>query len=520
MTFRRWLPYLLIAAAASIPRALTAWNFIFVDEAHWMSRSQGFSDALMGLDPSGLTASREGTATMPGILTMWVGTAARVALWLADKVGVLDSSGPFNRNWSGLGLAQLIAACVNAALIVVLFHVMRRWAGDVAAWVACLILATEPWVVGLGAMLHVDSLSTLAATIGVLGFAWALGVPDPSRRPDRPVLTAGVAGVFLAMGVLTKISAGTYLAFAPLVVALAYVRIRRTDDNEGDDVRDLVRAVLAFAVAGLVTIPIAYPAIWADPAGQIEVLRSSAGLASRGHPQFWYGELTQTVGPAFYFVTVPFRMTAWFSIGAVVGLPLALWHRSTRMAAGLVLAGIAPTFLILSFSEKQIDRYGITIVVALAVVVGLGASALVERLDQGPRLRIAARMAGAVILLHAVSLAPHSLAFYNPLMGGGSAAVEATTIVGGGLGMEVAGERIMALEGGDCLGVETSFGGRHHEFNFPCLMLAADADPDYMLVYVSDRQRWPERKQELIDEAELVDVVTIGGIEFVRIYRF
>ncbi len=520
MSFRRSVPYLLMASVAAIPRMLTAWRFVFVDEAHWMSRSQGFSDALMNLDPGGLTASREGTATMPGILTMWVGSAARAALWFADKVGVLDASGPFNRNWSGLGLAQLIAAVLNAALIVVLFHVLRRWVGDVAAWVACLILATEPWIIGLGAMLHVDSLSTLPATIGVLGFAWALGVPDPERRPDRPVLTAGVAGVFLAMGVLTKISAVSYLAFAPLVVAMAYLRIRRHNDPAGDDLRDLRRSVIAFALAGLATIPIAYPAIWADPAGQIEVLRGSAGLASRGHPQFWYGELTQTVGPAFYFVTVPFRMTAWFSMAVLVTVPLALWHRDTRLAAAMVLAGIAPTFLILSFSSKQIDRYGITVIVALAVVVGLGVSALVDRLGHGPRFRIAGRVAGTVLLLHAVNFAPHSLAFYNPLMGGGAAAVEATTIVGGGLGMDVAGERIMALEGGDCLGVETSFGGRHDEFHFPCLMLAPDAEPEYMLVYVSDRQRWPERQQELIDAAELVDVVIIGGIEFVRIYRF
>lgn len=407
------------AVLAIIPRAVASGRSITIDEALWLDRSIGFGDALTRLDLAHASATTDGLATMPGVTTMWIGTLARLV-----HGGDLASAG-------GLHLAQLGVALVTAALIGIIVRLAWNWVGPVAATVAGVLLATEPFLVAHGAVLHTDELTALFGTITVIGVARLYGHGGtPITNPTRWAILTGAAA---ALTILTKLSAGLYLPSLGLLVLIALVRGERR------------RETAIAAGAAVAVIAILWPAIWADPGNQIDLLRQSAELAETPHLTFFRGEATESPGALFYPIAIPFRMTLWFLIATVLLAPLAFLHaRRQALVLGLVtIVGLA----VLTASTKTFDRYALPLLPMLALLVGIGVDRVVSR---GPAMRIAAGIATVGLALH--SLTPSPLLYFNPMLGGPER-VERTLIIGWGEGIFEALDRIRADEDGDCSAV-------------------------------------------------------------------
>ena len=510
-----------VVVAALVPRLLTAGQFATTDEPTWLNRTVRFSDALAGLDLANATASVGEPATMPGGTTMWIGTFAR-GLWrLGVEVGLVDG-GRFV-SLEGLAVAQLLMALVTALLVGALFVVVARWVGLVAGLTAAILVGLGPWFVALGTVLHTDELTALFGTIGVVALAWVLDVPGGAPAPTRPRLVAALAGASLMCSALTKVTGAGFWVGAAVVAVWAVARARRSGEGWWVPGGPL-RLVGLAALTGVAIVPLFWPAILVDPVFQLERLWAAAGLSveepvlNRGIRQYYLGEALDSPGWTYYPVALALRVTPWFLVLALVGLPAALAWRSTRRQALILLAPMAAFAVVLTASPKKFDRYGLVLLVPLAVIVGMAVQrALRDRLP-ALRARQVVVGAGALALLVSVWVAPWGLAWFNPAVGGSSAGHD-NLLVGWGEGSELAAQRIEELEGG-CDDVTV--------LGLPMLLLlSADcstppldgvSEPDYVVLYVSTLQRNPSVR-EAVDGRELVDVIEIRGIPYAEIWR-
>lgn len=501
-------------------------SFETYDERNWTRRSSVFWDALSSGDLGAASSAPRGqVATMPGVTTMWIGSIARgiwavgasLGLWSSQDAADYGGGADFATTRSGLNVAQVCLAVVVSVLLVVVVLLLERWLGRTAAVVAGLLMATEPFLVAHGAVLHTDELLALFGLAALVTTALVLGLPRPGAWTGR-TWPAALAGCFLAGAGLTKLSALLVLPSLGLLVVWALL-----DPERRAWVPRLV------AVAGLacaVTVLVLYPSLWADPRGEISALRTSASLGDAGHVQFFRGSTMKTPGPLFYLVAVPLRMTPWLLVGAAASLvALVRWRATRPVAAALLVMGV-PTLVGLSFLSKQLDRYGLLTMLLAAVAIGAAVSTARERFAGvaagGAARRRAGRekaglgVAGVAVVVHAALVAPWGLAYYDPLLGGSEQA-EKTVMVGWGEGFESAGPMIAALEDGHC--DDLLVAGYQDGALRTCGRRAKPGEPpDYWVVYVSGRQRFYPVINSKVAGREVVARRVIRGIVYVEIY--
>lgn len=517
---------MLVVLIAFIPRAASAGHFFTTDEVLWMERSDRFIHAIGHFDLANASSTVSGQATMPGITTSWMGGIARV-LWAGfQRVGIGDSANvPFISSPFGFALAQYMVALVSALLIGALWWVLSRWTSRIAAFVAVMLLATEPFFVGHGAVLHTDSFVALFGALGTFALLAVADVPRGRRLEGRErTIMAVLAGIGLAGSVLTKLNALTLAPFALVIVVIAAVRAWRA----GEQRRFLITMGVLFA-AGIALMVVLWPAIWADPIGQLRIMyRSASTQVDSGQAQFFQGQVVAGGPPEYYFVAVPFRMTPWFLVLALVSLVGTLVMKTTRRHAVAILGSMAVPWLVISAAGQKYDRYGTIVWPGLAVLVGLFGAAVIARARArrpvSPRVIVAIGGGlAALLLVNTLVVAPYNLSYFNPLLGGSQAARK-TLLVGWGEGLEQAGEIIERHEGG-CTNARVAV---HYRIKaaFVCerpvtlSQLPTLQRGDYIVIYVNYEQRAQAKWLRALRRAGTpIGEVRIRGIRYAEVLQ-
>src|SRR5262245_36401036 len=518
-----------VSALALLLRMVTALaDFRTQDEMLWMIRSGQFYDAVTSPNPQVASAGIYSEGTSPGVTTMWIGASSRVLWSVGRRFGIWaahDSS--FVDSPTALDIAQLVMAVVTAALLGLLVLLLVRWVGRGPAAVAGVLLATEPFFVAHGAVLHTDELLAFSGVGGLVAAALALGVPHRTAWTGQWWAAAAAGGLF-GVAWLTKLTAVMFVPSVALlgVWALARARRARRQPPAGEHdpplpVAALVRMAAWWVAVALAVTFLAYPALRVAPIHELRFLWQSAGLAGEGHPQFFLGKVTKTPGPSYYFVALPLRTTPWFLVGSLVSA-VAIWtSRATRpIALALTCMGV-PLLLVISAASKQLDRYGLPLLAVAAIAVGVVVASAAEQVARtsstARRLGIAGGLAALVVGVHSLVIAPWGLAYFKPALGGPRVAQRAI-LVGWSEGLERAGRFIARREAGRCDSVTIAAPGR--PALYPCGKLVKGADdPTYVVIYVSERQRMPPAMlAELVGDRELVGTVEELGVTYAEIY--
>jgi hypothetical protein len=502
----RWVDRGLIAGIGVIAfalRAATAGHFQTIDEFTWMRRSAIFSAAVLHGDFGTASATHGHTATMPGITTMLLGSLTRLIWRTGDKLGFWHADGVFQYSALALHIAQLCVAATCALLVAAFVGLTFRWAGRVVGTTAGLLLATEPFMVAHGAVMHTDELTAFFGVAGLVAFLLLLDLPHRAGREPpagrRKWMLAIATGLLLAGALLTKVSALEFVPGLVLLTAWAVWRRVRAGDRAGGGWQAARREVLLPILVIIATIVVTgfalWPALWIAPGYQLSQMLKSAKLADADHLTFFRGHVTGTPGAVFYAIALPFRMTPWFLIAVPISTVVALVARRVREYAVCILLVVVPMLVILSRATKQFDRYGMSVLPLVALLVGLGIDELVVRArDHGvsPRAALSVGVAAAtVVTVFSFSVAPWGLGYFNPLLGGGKQA-QKTLLVGWGEGLEQFGHIIARREKGhDCSNVYVVAPNPWENVALPCGRLVSFRDSylDYAIVYVSERQR-------------------------------
>ncbi len=551
---------LVLFILALLPRVWNLNAFITWDEPMWTYRSIRFLTALRRMDFGGTFLVGH-----PGVITMWSGatgisiqrlldpgTAADFA-WLSG-LSTLDlrDTEALRELAHFLPAAKLPAAVLHAACIVGIYLLARKLFDPKAALLAALLLALDPFHLALSRVLHIDALAADFMLLSVLSLlvhfaerrspelvrgvspvasVCKLEAPNKLGSPNHPCLYLLLSGIFAALAALSKSYALFLAPFAGLLLAAAYLAKER---NLRQAIPPLLGSFATWCLTAALIFFLLWPAMWVDPLGTIRsVLDTAFGFAATAHAtsDFFLGKSVADPGLWFYPVALAFRTTPLVLLGLAVALPLLFTGRKTQKRGNLaaILAYACLFTILMTLGAKKFDRYMLPVILALDIVAAWGLVELGKlevgswKLEVGSWKLVIGHWLIILFLLqagHVVSYHPHYLAYYNPLVGGLSKAVQVLP-VGWGEGMDLAARYLNQKEDAPDLRVATGgipgfaslFKGQTEG-----LMEHNLATADYAVLYISDVQQNSPGAAALYGQQQPEHVVNIHGVDYAWIY--
>jgi hypothetical protein len=298
----------------------------------------------------------------------------------------------------------------------------------------------------------------------------------------------------------------------------------------------LLATILAawLLVAGVVWVAL-WPAAWVDlpgAVGRVVMQVAYEGVEPHGWGNYFLGQTVDDPGPLFYPVALALRLTPWTLAGVIIAAVLLVRRRSLVGSAPAVLLLVFVVLFVamLTFPAKKFDRYLLPVFPALNILAAFGWVHLLATVGErwpafaAPRWRVAAQLfAAAALLANVWWYHPYEMAYYNPMLGGGSAATYALP-VGWGEGLDQAGRYIRSQPDGCDYPVATFYQPVLEPFVCsPVVRLSEAAEPgrvDYAVLYLDQMQRGnkPEITNMLQDQPP-VHTVRIHGIDYAEIYQ-
>ena len=508
---------------ALIPRTVSIGSFQTVDESvHWFQRAYDFLQAIRSGDY--IHTYQVGH---PGVTTMWLGAFGTI----------LSESFHITNPVSTMHVLRLPVAVVNALVIAIACIPLRRLVGTGVALLSVMLWATDPFLVAHGQLLHVDALltsfMTLSLLFGMLAFRW-------DSADDGIAWGALFASALLGgLALLTK----SLALLLPIEIgALALLALRHPGLSHW-------RVILgALVIWGLITIVVwvmLWPAVWVDALGVIQRIidevRTNGG-EPHGSGNFLLGRSVTDPGPLFYPLAFDFRLTPWAMLGLILAPAWLHAHTTTRKQAQ-ILAFLAACVLLvlalLSVMAKKFDRYMLPAfplveIIAASGLIWLGQmsarglGAISRRWQQAYQF---GRTRGMVGVLTAVLLTmnlahyhPYELAYYNPLLGGGSVAQHVIP-VGWGEGIDLALAYIRQQPDGCTLPTAIWYGSLAKGLGCGSTVHMGNLDLDrfagYAILYIDQIQRgyYADITQAFETHEPFVKSIEYAGITYAKIYR-
>jgi hypothetical protein len=526
------------------PRWVARDTYVTADEDNWMRRAGGFA--------WGIAHGRLGRTYQnghPGVLTMELailgqgpGGAERFGDPVTGNPTLVASVPGF---FEGLVDARRAFALATAGLVVGLGLVFWRLFGLGAAVFGGLLLALDPFYLGHSQLVHLD-----AVLAGCMGLAVLCGLVRWGDLAGSRGWVVG-CGMFSGLALLAKAPAIYLFVLIPLLATwLAAVKISRVDavrsrqsgaepDNPrkqrsgGVGWRLVVGDLALWLASSLATFVALWPSLWVNPLSTVtRMLEFARETGGQPHEQgsFFLSQPVVDPGPLFYLVAVPLRLSPVTTLG-LLALGLVAWRMRTalepeRARLILVLLGYVVGFgVFMTMAPKKFDRYLLPAFPVLDLLAGLGlwlaARGLLKRLSISPSL-VLAILIFALAAWPLLSVFPHYLAYYNPLLGGGQAAVRAIP-VGQGEGLVEAARWLNARPGAENLHVASdSFDVLKSTFvgGGETLRDRVSASTDYVVLYVYQTQIAHSPRVALeYSGHEPEYTVRLNGIEYARVYR-
>jgi 4-amino-4-deoxy-L-arabinose transferase-like glycosyltransferase len=557
----RQLAYPLLFLVAFLPRAITPGSYVTVDEQRWIERSIDFVYHLTHGNPGAIASVHPGVTATWGfgsfLLARSLVRGDLPALYQARLDNHLDLL-------ALLPVAALFTALATAAAVVASYWLLNSLLGRRTALLAAFLLALDPYLLANSRRVHIDAL--LASTMFLSALSLLVFIsqdPVASKRKagvsiQRPVPPAWgylvLSGVMAGLAWLTKLPA---LYLIPFTLVALGVRCAILSGGLRVDRSALWHVTKAFflwgGIAGLVFV-LLWPSMWTQPgevlATLVRVARwgveepHTTDLVAGAPMQFFLGKLVADPGPAYYPLTLLFRLSpvtfVFLPLGLLV-LSVGRWRRrlpySQALVGGLGVAYVLFFLGMLSLGAKKLEGYALPVYPMVSVVAALGLSAILRGLARP----WAARWHWAGLVFHGLAalvivagsflwlrLHPYYSTYFNPLLGGARQASRLYAF-GGGEGLDLAARYLNQKPGAGQLVVASAYPDHVFRYQFQGSSVplrqgdwaGAWLLADYAVSYLSYWQRELPSPQVVgfWETLEPEYVARINGIDYVRVYQ-
>jgi hypothetical protein len=544
-----WVWPLAVFAVAIAPRLPGLRLFLTTDEPFFAGQAADVVTALLRGDFA---------ATYwhfyPGLTISWLD-----GLGLALQWGLTHIAGPAPEPFTQFirrDILELLVALrvpyalLTALYVVAIYWLVRRLADRSVALVGALFVACDPFVLAHSRVAHGDGPVMVFMGVAVLAFAMHLhrGVADNRPLSGWLILSAVCGG----LAALTK-SPGPFVAPFVILVGLGDWAVRRLRRRRAEAFgRCLAELAIWGALASVVFVGL-WPALWVEPVAVLgRMIDETFGKVEAGHLVFFMGRPTLDPGVWFYPYVIAFRLTPVIWVGLLASVVAAVWsslalsrapaatgerqatapqHTDSTARRLVVVSGLFVVGLLLFglLSPKKQDRYLLALFPFLDLLAAWGLVWCGRRLlkSASRARRIAAALLGIILVVaHAypvLTVYPYYLAYFNPLLGGLSHAVD-TTLVGWGEGMEQVADYLNLSPTADretvaAVPVQTLlpyFRGSGENFYTNDVALRADR----VVLYVSQVQRLAP-SPEIVRHFRALEpeyVVTVLGVPYAWVY--
>ena len=485
-------------------------NLVYTsDEGYWLQRTVRFGEAVMTGDFAATFRSGH-----PGVTVMWTGLIGigpeRVRAYAGEQSRTAPALEAAPGSQRLMTAARSAVALLTAGLFGVAVLLAGRLLGPPGLF-GGVLLAADPYTIGMTRLLHVDALLTPFLLVSVLAglLYWLQG-----RQWPFLLLSALTGGLAL----LSKAPAITLLPFFGivwLVVARPW--------------RGGWRAWIAPLAWGLLFVGVyvaLWPVLWVRPGQTVsEVLRFAVTLGGAPHlwPTYFLGQpTTGDPGLLFYPLAMALRLGPVATIGLVIlGVLAALRRLGGGGSTALWLLVFVVVFVdVMAIGSKKFDRYMLPALAVLTILSGVGIVALARLLER----RLATAVIGLAVVAQGLWLAssyPYPIAAYNPLLGG-TAVASQTIMVGWGEGLEQAADFLNSQPGSSGQTASTQY---HHVLRFlfdgRTVRVPSNRPVDYYVVYVNMIQRntVPLPVRQAMASTPPVFTAAVHGVPFAWVYR-
>jgi len=522
----------IIFLLAFIPRAVGLGTGLTVDEPLWLRRAPEFIDAVLKGNFSGTYI-----VIHPGVTVMWI-SGVFMKLFLQPGMDFPQH----------LAVARFPVVLTTSLGIVLMFFLLRGLVSEKTATLASVLIALDPFYLAHSRFIHVDALVTTFMAVSLLSFlVWV-------RQPQKSVFLV-TAGGFLGFALLTKQPAGCLIPFFLLALVvrqtvISYNSIRNLkktcmDCFSSPFIRSILQPFLTILVIAGAVVVLFWPAMWVAPVNTLQNV--GAGLekvVENPHEGWGYfmGEVTTTdnYGPLFYPVVLVMKLTPVtlvFSLVGIIGLAYSSWKvkfSDKNLTLLFLLLFIALFYLLMTISEKKMDRYLLPVFPYIDIIAATGICACYSFLSGRIRRTISSRPQGLftgntlfgilvifVIVLQAVlivPIAPYYLSYSNPVVLGGPQHAPEYILIGWGDGMDLAAAYLNNKTGAEHLIVYEQYSGFQSYFKGSATRNIEKAD--YIVFYSSMVQRhYNEDLWNLYHNETPEKVIVLNNIEYCWIYR-
>jgi hypothetical protein len=347
------------------------------DAIRWHKRSDNFYRALREGDWKNTFQHYQ-----PGVTLMWLNSTTKYTL---QRCQLANNSPQLELNHTGNyktihSTSKTILVLTLSILLIYQLHLVRNVFDDKTAFIFGMLMAMEPFLIGIDRFFHLTSLETY------LIFSSLLTLLNSKKN-----ISLYIAGILFGLAILTKTSA---LIFLPIPIIL----LLRTEKP--------IEKLFKFFIPAIVIFVSLFPAIWVSPRYVFEKLMDgiTGGIAQ---------DTRQTgVTPILFYPTMLMYKLSPLTLVLFAGVLVNV--KKLKQEKILYILGMFLIYLLaFSMSVKKIDRYLISLIPPLLLLCAHYLATL--------------KVKKQIVYITAISLFtiwvgyiyhPHYSAFFSPVLGG------------------------------------------------------------------------------------------------------
>lgn len=395
---RTLIAIILVMSVALGVRWVGVGTFMTVDEENWMLRSGGFwRNLFINHDPGGTFMT-----THPGATLMWLAGAGIRAQEVRQQVSIDTSNLRLFRRAATIPVLLAITLLIGIST----WQSMRLW-GRIAGTTTGLLLAVQPYLLGMSQITHLDPLLALFMLSALLAI---LTGHRTGRRRDYLV-----AGIMTGLAVATKLMPAAWL-FVFLAGYLVISEPRR-------QWRTTVATWWFVVGVAAVTFYLLWPVLWFSDDVMRSFNRDVPSVITQDHVALETSD--EPITPASFYVrtflarTTPYEQLALLGVGGV--LIMEAVRRRKVPTTPLVVVGYALGYLVMiTLVAKKADRYALPALISIPLLIGWLSGHVWHRVAMSARTKYLV-VGGAVLTFSALVITsltwvPYTIAYNNPLV--------------------------------------------------------------------------------------------------------